>query len=759
MALLAWVVLFFLARSVWPHLIALVRSSRSFWYGVVAAYVLLNLIAVAFFDLTPYTYRLLPVQTIRIEPLSGERPVEIHAFSTQVNNRIGIRGFSHSEGWRYEGGRIVSDIGADQPLVWEGRPGEFVRIQFQACEQCGQVRLQNQAGTEQLIDLNRPAGLFTYEYTYPSLLFHRLANLILLQGGTLAGAMLLVFLSREFYRRLHSRLPGSDHSFRHLSDIFPILVLVSIAVVTYLINLRPVLFNDDWCQIVYSINFDRLELFMFYERRPLHLWLPWLFSRFLPLDATIYALHYSQVILIAITSGLIYKFMRQLPGIRGWFAFLIAALWLLYPSDYTRLYITMSGHRTVYLLLILAMIVFLLGVRLKVSWYGLLAGLIISVSLLIYEGQLGLGLILPLMIIAFFWHQRSKHWWVGLVGYYFPILVFVFWRLILQPQIYTDAKLESLSFNLVETSGRYFEALRTIIGGFQFPFRDFSWLTTGLVITFIGLLVILLVAFQVANRLRSKDEETLELYTAFQSNIRIFLMGLVLWAAGYFPIILNFPPNIYGHLSRVNIFSIPGAAMMLLALVDIIMLSISRNRKEAMTLTILAMMPVMLVAGMIQLQVKESYDRSWQEAKVFYQGLLEIVPDLKPDTQVVFLLDGYERTATTHRPVFSSYWEAWCALRVLYDQPELQVNYRYRSIYVPPFPAMNVLAGAMDKESMDTISDPSRLLVIIYDHSNGRISISPDGAGLFDDYLMANYNPQDRILPLSRQIPSRRLID
>ncbi|MEJ2266880.1 MAG: hypothetical protein P8X95_25835, partial [Anaerolineales bacterium] len=122
-------------------------------------------------------------------------------------------------------------------------------------------------------------------------------------------------------------------------------------------------------------------------------------------------------------------------------------------------------------------------------------------------------------------------------------------------------------------------------------------------------------------------------------------------------------------------------------------------------------------------------------------------------------LSGYENNSTIYRPLFSSSWAAWCALRVLYDDIDLVVNYKYNQIAVPYYPSFNILTSTLQTDTISAIGDPGKLIVIDYDRQTHALRIRKDISDLQENIVDDGYSPQDRILPLKAPILSRRIVD
>jgi hypothetical protein len=332
----------------------------------------------------------------------------------------------------------------------------------------------------------------------------------------------------------------------------------------------------------------------------------------------------------------------------------------------------------------------------------------------------------------------------GLAQFGLGIGAFLFWKFLIQPTSYSDSKLSYLNTNITDLIERYLDGLKTILVGFQWPYPDGVSLPflAGLAL-FMGISIFLL---------RSKiNVLSIDSNSTAVISLTLVILGLCLWIAGYFPIILNFPINIYGHISRVNIFSLLGAALLISGAVDLISITLFRSISQFFTFGILL---VLTAAGaVVGFQVETSYNQSWQETKDFYHALFREVPDIKPGTQLLINIRGYEDIDLPIRPIFTSNWEASCAIATLYNQPELFVDYQYTSIPVPIFPSNNILAGTLIKSTYPQISKPENLVAVEYDHKNHQVSL------IAPPYLSERYAPQNRILPPGKVFIVRKFFE
>ena len=755
-ALAMGVVLFFVLQSGVKVLRLSLRFSQNAGWGIGSLIILIHLIVAGWFFKLPYTYVFLPIQTIRIQPLD-EAPVRLVSLNTEFVAWVGLENFLVNEGWRAGQGGIILEEGKQNELVWQGRPGQWGELRFQTCPQCGKVQVQWHDTAYENVDLAESMGgnSLTIRYQYPSLSAHRVVNLLALELSILLLAVWGWAIGHSIFEQLPykgERETGQDFP---LKKHLPFVGLAAFTWVVYGLKIQPILFNDDWC-FIYKLTFDIIEPSII--RRPLLPIFIRLLMAWIPPLTMVYAVYYIQVGLLFATSVLIYGLINRLFEKREWFAFLAAALFLVFPADYTRLNFTMAGIRLGYLLMVAGMI--WMADFLKSGKLSLLLTVMVSLaaSLLMYEGQLGLIAAFPGALLFLSWGHLNRQRIIGFVGYYTAVTLFLLWKLLIQPHLFTDPKFDSLAFSPGEIIARYLYAPVLIFNSYTFPFRDGNWLT--LENLWIGLLIVIGTGGlgAIAWVLFKSWKRAHPLENALKTKGRIILVGFGFWAAGYLPLILNYPPNLYGHLSRVNMFSILGTVLLLLALFHAICLSLSRSEGLAARLTVGFGLMLILGGSLIQIQIQEANNRAWEETRAFYQALFHEVPDVKNGTQMILTLKGYETHRELYRPLLSSSWEAWCAFGLLYGKTDLHVNYQYEQMTTPDLATPGVLTSVLEKEYRTPIQDPGKLLIIEYDNQTRNLVIRKDGSGFLPDGVLASYSPYDQIVPLEAPLEVREIV-
>jgi hypothetical protein len=337
-------------------------------------------------------------------------------------------------------------------------------------------------------------------------------------------------------------------------------------------------------------------------------------------------------------------------------------------------------------------------------------------------------------------------------------VIFPLWRLLIHPLFYQDTKLDQLAVESSDLLTSISWAIRALLGGFQFPYQDAGWLTTkNLVI--IAAVFLLGILFFIAIRDKGLPSGEQLSQPDVKGNFRLLAAGILLWGSGYIPIIINLTPNIWGHLSRVNTFAAPGAALLLVTIIKKITDSLTWEKYHSALAINASLVFLILFGAVVHLQVQESAGRSWEDTTGFFQQVFELAPDLAEGTQIYLDLQGENVSPTTHRSLITSPWEPQCIAEVLYDSSVTAFSYRHQHMSVPDFPRLNILGGNIHREFIASSIAPENLVAFAYDQGSRQVSLVEDCTPLFGEEFQSKYHPMDHIIPLEREITSRTLVD
>jgi hypothetical protein len=700
--------------------------------------------------------------TLQVE--ESRAPVQLIEYGTSLYRDLNFDQLYLGEGWQVkQNGSLVQAAGNSGDLTWTGKPGGFIYFVFRQCQSCGTLTITDQAGAVRPVDLQGELSeqMVQVSVSGGNLLAHRLVNVLSFEAALLAvSAMAWAGLSRiPLDLKKHRPLLNFSGLPVRVGNFLPIVIIVLFPVILFGFKIEPIIFNDDWCQLILPMNTETLDFFILDSRRPMHLSLGWVFNSLLSLPNTVYAMQIAHLVILAAAGLLVYFLLKKIfPGANR-IALFGALLWMIFPNDYTHLYLSILGIRAALLLTLGGMYLFVKYWESDRLGFVVAASILHLISYFMYEAQLGFILVWPW---AWFLLNRRQTWArkiSGILIYNASTGIFLFWRLVVHPNFYQDSKLNYLEFDLPEVLRSYIFGLKTILGGFQLPYQDPGWITSENIFILAASAALIGIATLLARSGGFEREEPHRASAHPQNNMRTLGAGAVLLAAGYFPIILNYPPNIWGHLSRVNITPNLGAVLIIVSVLKLLLESIleDRNRRDNLVALVLAVLA--LFAGVVQVQVQESFADSWVSAKIFYQELFEAVPQVRAGTHMVIYLSGDEEALTNHRPIFSSSWEPVCAVRVLYNQPDLQATAVYQDSQPDPS-GLTAIGFGMAQDASSEILDFGPVLGVEYDLPGRSLTILDNieflfGEGDGDGY---QYQPRSRVLPLEEKIESRELV-
>jgi len=165
----------------------------------------------------------------------------------------------------------------------------------------------------------------------------------------------------------------------------------------------------------------------------------------------------------------------------------------------------------------------------------------------------------------------------------------------------------------------------------------------------------------------------------------LFVVGVILVVAGYVPIGLLYEPSLNSLASRVNLFALLGASLIIVSLLYGCALLVARTRQQVMRLVLAGAIPLMIVGIATQVMVQYDIRVAWVEQKHIWAELFTLIPNLAADTTVCFVLDGNQDRvgfANWQRTPLSSNWEVTGGLQVLYGNDSLRGEVLFSDVNV-----------------------------------------------------------------------------
>lgn len=528
----------------------------------------------------------------------------------------------------------------------------------------------------------------------------------------------------------------------------PIIILVIIAIISYTIFYAPILYSDDWSLIIGRWYNGNLTWFDSAEQRPfLKAPLVVLYGIFGLNVQAFYAILWTLNVIAAIQ---LYFLILRLTSMNVSIAFAIAAMILVYPADFTHMWLTMIMIRSVVVVILMYAYLLLVYSDTGSGWVLVGALLCLVLPFGIYEGQLGVTITWAIFLAL---KKRASGWRK--------------WPILLLPGIIGGLFLLSRAFGYSvvggEDSNHYFEhvqvtpgviVIRLIMG---YRIMVWAWVepimhSLGLnrwqavlgfllVITFSGFLAY--VIHQAFHKLNSRPLIPQQHLDQLRFFMWMMVIGSVFIAAGYIPFIAIFMPTLFPLGSRVNLFALMGGAVTIVSLLTVMSLVFGRKQSQINFITLAAAAPLIILGTLVQVQVQRDDRTTWEEQKQIWHELFILAPDLKDGTSVRFVIsDNKPQASSLNRnelrlPLFGN-WDVGTGLNMLYGKHSLHGDVAIKELF---------LVEGIKEYYHDTVIPYDRALVVAYDRGSKQLRIIEDlAAENLVDFPVSNYAPYERII-------------
>lgn len=587
-------------------------------------------------------------------------------------------------------------------------------------------------------------------------------------------------------------------------------ILLVISALLYAPITDPLLFSDDWGQILLNV-FGQAKAVNFASRRPFE---QFIFVALYQLFGLQIQWYYLVNLVVTFFSALmVYWIIRKAFHLKAWLAFPVALLFLVYPADYSRNWIIMIYIHCV-LLISLGVIWLLLDYAATGrGWELPLIFLGTAIPLGAYEAQLGL-LFVTAGLLAVFTQGISLPRRAAIASLVLVAVAFVFWRLYWQPTVLKieDFYAQSASnANPLALIQRMSKVIPIMFGrSWVDPFRLQLKIGSALPAVGIALLIIILVVLpdlvnavrcrllpanrsairpntqnaQTANKtiylgmkisfsgflpqIKMKtrslsrlisdgeagaaDESTLALWTPL-------IFGIIYTFAGFIPMVTVYAPNLNSIGSRANQFATPGAALTVVYLIYLFVRFFQLSAQRTRLAVYSALLPLVLIGVIIQLWNQSEAQTAWTKQKQVWNAMFETVPNIKDNTTVVFVIAGYKDPLRVfqHRP-FVVWWETHSELQILYNNLTLTGRFYYKD-------APEVWEGGLIHENgvadaYDTIITPFKdiLFVMFSPDTNQMIVVKDPTSELGLPFNVTGYDPEKHIIAGSKPAIQSRIL-
>jgi len=530
-----------------------------------------------------------------------------------------------------------------------------------------------------------------------------------------------------------------------------ILVLFFLSIVAFGTFKSTILSSDDWTFIAAKYAFGALKPLEIDGRRPLVLAYYYLVASLFGLRVEYY--YTINFFILFLTALMVYVILIRCFPKLAWFAGLVAAVQLLYPVDYSRTWLIMSYIRFWWLVTLCAVWLFIGYMESGTLWKILLATMGVVVSLLAYEGQIGVVL-LSGIIIAFLFLEKPVRRRLAVVGsVIFISISFLVWRFIVQPHFLNikDAYVDSLDFSPALILERFRHGLDIFTWGWIITIRDlfqFQWGTfMPLVISFLIIYIIICISlFKIIFRDSPQDNAKIDLKIP-RANFFLTLipLGVAYWFTGYIPVIFLYSPSLQGNASRVNSFAIAGASLALVSIVAVLATFLAKSNVQIPYLTVVIIFPFILTSVFIQLQLNKEKQIAWETQKNIWSEVFRVVPGIRDGSKVVIIIPNYDHLRPLESPPFTSSWELDDGAKVLYNNPKIGGYLYYKDIQSTE---LLFTKNGFRSSSTDKIFPYKKLIFVYYNPQSGKVTLVENlKQTLSLPFSTSNYNPYENMSP------------
>jgi len=541
-----------------------------------------------------------------------------------------------------------------------------------------------------------------------------------------------------------------------------VISLLLIAAVTYTSFYAPILYMDDWSQIVEPMTQHTLSWVDWANRRPL-------LDAPLQILQQVFGLNVDAFYLVAwlittLAAVQLFVLIRQIRPdwrLRAW---AVAALTLIYPADFSQMWLAHVLHARIgWLLALLAASCMLTYLKRRTFGWVVAATVLSLIALLLYEAQLGVFVAFGLLAIVF---SRDTPWRTRLM-LLIPLGVngmYALWRSVgFRVAGIQDQYLSELTLGPGDLLRRLLLGLQVLGWSWTEPVRRLLQVESNGLALLIMAAVLGSAMFAVMWWAGRRSTSTTDvLANSTKADWLTLLIGGGLIVAGYFPSILLYEPNLNAVGSRVNFYALPGAALCVITVVSMIAKRLARGNSRQWRAGFMTAIIVLIATGMlIQMWVRHNAAAAWQEQRIIWTQLFDVVPRLQSDTLVCFVLPDYrEQTgfANWWRTPLTAGWEVSAALRLLYDEPSLR-----GAVIVPDaiaYGESNLLPTGVQDPWSGNIVPYAKTVFVTYDKSRQQLTVLTDVAGTLGlTWPMNDYDPSQHIIQGDKpQVALRRLV-
>jgi hypothetical protein len=503
---------------------------------------------------------------------------------------------------------------------------------------------------------------------------------------------------------------------------FVVAGLIVLGVLTYWQGATsPALFSDEWGRVG-EIAFGRVacptydNLFM----RPLvGCYIAALHALF---GTNFAAYHAISLVWIVVSAILLYLILNRLIPHYNIVSAGAAALFLVYPSNFARLFFERGSYE-------ISLVLFLAAILCWLEWYRspglarfLVTQALILASLLLYEAHLGL----VFLASALFFYASRGHYQSKRLVHFVPLIIGIFWAL---GRIFTQQKVGNVHGHVTDDvvvspaiiATRLYIGFRTV---FQWawtqavaqyvPYREQPVLLIAPLLVIMALVCLLVLA----SFRRQKHKRLMLSCNEHIALVRIAAIGLLISLAGQVPMVTAMSPSLSFVASRINVLSSIGAAMTLSTILFYVACWLGSSVRQRNSIYTLSCAPLLLLGIITQLDAQQCANLAWRDQKSLWQQMTILAPNLTEGTNVVLLLaQSEDECMGGATPINGGPYGLTGALRVIYGHEDVRGWFASvepasrRLVFEPPWWKL------IPKE---------RRIVFLYDQSHDVLTLIPE---------------------------------
>jgi len=451
-------------------------------------------------------------------------------------------------------------------------------------------------------------------------------------------------------------------------DILMWFVFISIALAFFAIEYKSVIIYDDWVQLIKDQPFPIIGK----RNRPLWYLAARIESELFGFSITKY--YFFEIFLLGCSAFLLFQiaYQFQRTKYRGITSFFIGVFLILYPI-FSKYWLSAISGTWLFSALLPSFLIFQYYQKEKMVFL-ISATLTACISLFIYESGLGLFLMMGLLVFFGLLQKAKPKQAFKMIVFFLGIALYLIWRFFIiggalgRAHKSSDGTLFGLFLQKFFSAGKT-TALSFLIGVDHYLNIDPS-LTANLLAGFVALIMVagglMRRKTQPDGMLKKKNQEVRN------ESFIIFFIGILLFIAGLFPIILA---------STFSIKDIPNARYLLpssigmsIALVGGIRLLCSGlffyPKIFHVVFSIFCILNLTL-AGCALLAARQEFNYGWQIQKTIWQDMRAIAPAFQDGTTIVIHIPKTEMGTTFNILPLTYNWEARAAVQKLYENPSL----------------------------------------------------------------------------------------